>query len=279
MTPHALYIFRSSELYVRNDTTLPDSFPGEFADSVLDTLDVELFGEPSRIILLRGEDGKAAVVTASVSGPGARPEGSGGQWMRLRAILASSEPSLQALSAKATKALGLINWHHTSRFCGRCGSAMEDHPSDCARICPACKTPIYPRISPCVIVAARKNGKILLARHTDRNQDVFACIAGYVEHGESLEECVAREVFEETGIRVTNIRYVGSQGWPFPDQLMAAFEAEWESGEIKVDPREILEARWFDPDHLPNVPQPGTIAWKLIHRAMGHSTPTEAGIG
>jgi NADH pyrophosphatase NudC (nudix superfamily) len=148
MIPHAGVHLQVKRALYPHDTTLPDSFPGEFADSVLDTLDVELFGEPSRIILLRGEDGKAAVVSASVSGPGARPEGTGGQWMRLRAILASYDPALSALSARATKALGLINWHHTSRFCGRCGSAMEDHPSDCARICPACKTPIYPRISP-----------------------------------------------------------------------------------------------------------------------------------
>ena len=136
-----------------------------------------------------------------------------------------------------------------------------------ARVCPDCGNIIYPRIDPCIIVLVYKEGKILLARHVQRNQDIYACIAGFVEAGEPIEHAVEREIMEETGLKVKNIRYFGSQSWPFPAQLMFGFIADYESGEISLQAEEISDAQWFDPDHCPASPQPGSIAYRLIEDA------------
>lgn len=259
MSARKLYIFRSGELYVSNDSTLPAEIPAEFAESIMDAYDLPIAGEPARAILLKPVEAASPAVPA---GSGAVPSGS---WIRLRTILAAAEPALSALAAPACRALGYANWHDATRFCARCGKPLEDHAKELARVCPDCGTLVFPRISPAIIVLVEKDGKILLARHSYRNQDMYACIAGFLEHGETLEECVAREVFEETGLSVKNIRYAGSQSWPFPDQFMVAFYADWASGEIRVDPSEILEANWFDRAALPNHPMPGTVAWRLIN--------------
>jgi len=248
------YIFRSGELFVLDDTTIPMEIPEEFAGCVADSIELRLVGIPSRVVLLADD---APSEPASFLGKG--------HWLRLREIFGATDPELRRLAGPAARALGLINWHHSARFCGRCGSPLVDHDNEIARKCSQCGNVTYPRISPAVIVAVEKEGKILLARHSYRNQDMFACVAGFLEHGETLEECVAREVREEIGIEVHKIRYAGSQSWPYPDQFMVAFRAEWKSGEIHVDPSEILEAKWFDRDDLPNHPMPGTVAWNLIH--------------
>jgi len=207
------------------------------------------------------------VVSASVGGEPTAPTAEG-RWLRVRELIASTDPALAALAPAATRALGLINWHSSYRFCGRCGAPFTDHDKELARYCPACGALMFPRLSPAIIVLVEREGKILLARHSYRNQDMFSCLAGFLEHGETLEQCVAREVPEEVGIEVKNIRYAGSQSWPYPDQFMIAFHAEWASGDIQVDPAELLEARWFDRDCLPNHPSRGTIAWKLINDAF-----------
>ena len=111
----------------------------------------------------------------------------------------------------------------------------------------------------------KKDEKVLLARHAYRNQDIFACIAGFIESGESAEHAVAREVFEETKLKVKNIIYRGSQSWPFPNQFMLGFTAEYDSGELVLQKEEITEAGWFDVDNLPASPKPGSIAYRLIH--------------
>lgn len=166
----------------------------------------------------------------------------------------------------AFRAAGLLNWRRNSVYCGVCGAKLTDHKTLTARECPDCKNVIFPRISPCIIVTVQKEGKILLARHTYRNQDIFACIAGFMETGESAEHAVAREVLEETGLKIKNITYRGSQSWPFPDQLMLGFTADYESGEFKLQESEIAEAQWFDPENCPASPKPGSIAYKLIHK-------------
>ena len=261
MSARNLYIFRSGELYISNDSTLFQELPLEYSDAVMDSFNLPVAGEPARVILLKPADSSAPV---SPDSSGVNPLLSG-RWIRLRTILASDEPALAALAAPACRALGYVNWHDATRFCARCGKPLEDHAKELARVCSACGTLVFPRISPAIIVLVEKDGKILLARHSYRNQDMYTCIAGFLEHGETLEECVAREVFEETGLAVKNIRYAGSQSWPFPDQFMVAFYADWASGEIKVDPSEILEADWFDRTALPNHPMPGTVAWRLIN--------------
>ena len=184
----------------------------------------------------------------------------GCEWVRMRALVGAESPH----AAAAGRALGMLNWRATHRFCGACGGPMEEHPTEVARKCAACGRLEYPSLAPAVIVRVEKAGKILLAQHVQRIPDLWTCLAGYVELGESLEDCVRREVKEEAGIDVDDVRYVGSQHWPYPNQLMVGFRARWKSGELKLQPEELSAARWFDPADLPKIPPPGSMAWRLI---------------
>lgn len=185
------------------------------------------------------------------------------QWVPIRKMFATlgSEACFSLARAKA-----LLEWRKNTRYCGRCGAELKEHETLTARYCPECDNLIFPRIEPCIIVVVhREDGKILLARHVQRNQNIYACIAGFMEAGESAERTVEREIFEETGIKVKNVKYFGSQSWPFPSQLMLGFTAEYESGELKLQADEISDADWFDKDNCPASPQPGSIAYRLIH--------------
>jgi NAD+ diphosphatase len=157
-----------------------------------------------------------------------------------------------------------VHWHRNHRFCGRCGSPTQDHPEDRAKICPSCGLINHPRVSPAIIVAVVKDRQLLLAHSTRFQAKFYSVLAGFVEPGETLEDCVHREVFEEVGVRVRNIRYFGSQPWPFPDSLMVAFTAEYAGGEIRVDSVEIADAGWFSAGGLPAIPPRISIARKLI---------------
>jgi NAD+ diphosphatase len=171
-----------------------------------------------------------------------------------------SEP----LFAIAMKALHLMEWETTSRYCGRCGQEMAKAKDVNARQCPRCGLTVFPRISPAVIVLVEKDGQVLLARGERFTADFYSVLAGFVEPGETLEETVHREIEEEVGIKVRNVRYFGSQPWPFPDSLMIGFTAEYLSGEIRIDKTEILEAGWFAPGKLPAIPGKISIARQLI---------------
>ncbi|MCQ2179724.1 MAG: NAD(+) diphosphatase [Bacteroidales bacterium] len=160
---------------------------------------------------------------------------------------------------------GYLNWRSSVRFCPSCGAMLEDHSVENARVCPECGKVQYPRIEPCVIAVICRGKEILLLRHAQRNQDIWCCLAGFVEAGESLEQALRREVKEETGLEIGNIRYAGSQSWPFPDQLMVGFYADYAGGDIVLQESEILEAGWFRTDNLPPHPSPGSISWNLIH--------------
>jgi NAD+ diphosphatase len=164
----------------------------------------------------------------------------------------------------AVRALSLINWDNTHRFCTQCGSRAETRSDILALQCPACGFTMFPRISPAVIVLVERGKKALLARASRFTEEIYSVIAGFVEPGESLEETVRREIKEETGIEVKNIRYFGSQPWPFPDSLMIGFTARYAGGEIRVDGEEIVEAKWFAADQLPNIPGKISIARSLI---------------
>jgi NAD+ diphosphatase len=189
------------------------------------------------------------------------PHLKGTKWITLRSLFAQNNSNLTLL---ASHAHALLNWRAQTRFCSKCGSPLADHRSENARYCFNCDRNVYPSISPCIIVRITNGDKILLARHTQRNTDVYTCLAGYIEPGETLEQCVEREVFEETGIKVKNIKYIESQSWPFPDQLMLGFSAEYDGGEPKLQPEEIQEIFWFTKDNLPAIPKPGSLAYKLI---------------
>ncbi|QSF44974.1 NAD(+) diphosphatase [Paenibacillus tianjinensis] len=164
----------------------------------------------------------------------------------------------------AGRALQLLAWDETHQFCGKCGTATVLSGAEHARVCPACGQVSYPRIAPAVITAILKDGQILLAHAPHFQNNMYGLIAGFVEPGETLEDCVQREISEEVGIKVKNITYFGSQQWPFPHSLMVGFLAEYESGEITVDGLELDHAAWFTPDNLPNIPPSVSIARKII---------------
>jgi NAD+ diphosphatase len=164
----------------------------------------------------------------------------------------------------AMRASHIVDWSGKNRFCGRCGSALDENKEVRAKECPRCGLAVFPRISPAVIVLVERGDRVLLARATRFKENLYSVIAGFVEPGESLEETVKREVKEETGIDVGDIRYFGSQHWPFPDSLMIGFTARHLAGEISVDGTELVEARWFKRDELPEIPGKISIARALI---------------
>jgi NAD+ diphosphatase len=168
----------------------------------------------------------------------------------------------------AGRAVQLVAFDRTNQFCGQCGGRTIDQAHERAKRCPQCGLINYPRLSPAIIIAVtrRIEGRlhILLARNHRFPTGRFSVLAGYVEPGETLEECAGREVCEEVGIDVQNIRYFGSQPWPFPNSLMIGFTAEYAAGEIKLEESELADARWFPADQLPGIPPPFTIARRLI---------------
>jgi NAD+ diphosphatase len=166
--------------------------------------------------------------------------------------------------ALAGRALGLTTWDRDHRFCGRCAAPTDRSAIERVRTCTACGLGAYPRLSPAIIALVEKDGRALLARNARFPLPFFSTLAGFVEVGESLEQCVAREIHEEAGITITDIRYFGSQPWPFTNSLMLGFTARWASGEIVADPAEIADAAWFAPDALPMIPPKLSIARELI---------------
>ncbi|MBW7472728.1 NAD(+) diphosphatase [Marinobacter sp. M216] len=158
-------------------------------------------------------------------------------------------------------------WWRDHRYCGRCGQETEFHPHERAKWCGPCGIPWYPRLAPCVIVVIRRDDRLLLARSSRARHHFYSLIAGFVEPGESLEEAVVREVKEETGLDVTNVRYQSSQPWPFPHQLMVGFFADYAGGDLVLQEDELADADWFVPGDTPPVPPQTTIAGRLI-RAM-----------
>jgi NAD+ diphosphatase len=158
----------------------------------------------------------------------------------------------------------LVEWTTTSRYCGRCATPTVRSTEDRSMRCPACGLTAYPRIAPAVIVLVRRGAEALLARGSRFPRPFYSTLAGFVEVGETLEQTVAREIREEVGVEVKDVRYFGSQPWPFPHSLMIGFTAEWAGGEIRPDPAEIADAQWFRADALPTVPPPLSIARRLI---------------
>lgn len=165
----------------------------------------------------------------------------------------------------AGKASQILEWYGAHRFCGSCGEATVHHPSQRALSCRSCRQDYFPRINPCAIMLVVREGQMLLARSARFKTGFFSCLAGFIEVGETPEQTVVREVSEEVGLEVHNVRYIKSQSWPFPSQLMLGFIAQYKDGEIVPEPEEIAEAHWYDIDQLPNVPSPAiSVAGELI---------------
>jgi NAD+ diphosphatase len=164
-----------------------------------------------------------------------------------RAAAAILEPDEVALLSYAQ---GMVNWMSRTRFCSVCGTALDPRGAGYSRACPACAHEFFPRLDPAVMILATHRGRILLARHHGRGAAFWSTLAGFVEPGETLEQTVARELFEETGLAAASIAYYGSQGWPLPASLMIGFRVETQSDEIRIDPAELIEARFFEPAEL-----------------------------
>lgn len=189
----------------------------------------------------------------------------GMRFIELRALLGKLEEDIFLLAGRAFQ---IINWDRLTRFCGTCGALTKAKQNELVKQCPACGAVYYPRISPAVIVAVVRDGQILLAHNKNFRTGWYSVIAGFVEPGETFEDCVTREVAEEVGLEVKNIKYFGSQPWPFPDSLMVGFLAEYAGGEITVDGDEIDAAGWYERDNLPACPGNITIAGQLIEAAL-----------
>ncbi len=177
--------------------------------------------------------------------------------------------------ALAGRAAQVLEFERTHRFCGACATPTERGDGGRARRCPRCEAVFYPRLAPAMMALVVRRGpagrELLLARGTRFNAPIYSALAGFVEPSESIEECVHREVREEVGVRVKDLRYFGSQTWPFPHSLMVAFVAEWAGGEIVCDPSEIGDARWFPADALPMLPHRLSVARKLIEFAVAEA--------
>ena len=191
----------------------------------------------------------------------------------LRQVYGRLEEGLFWIAARAVQ---IIDWDRTHQFCGRCGSPLRAKTNERAKECPQCGLLQFPRLAPAIIVLVERGRELLLARSRHFMPGMYSVLAGFVEPGESLVEAVIREVKEEVGIEVTDIKYFGSQPWPFPHSLMIGFTATYASGEISLDDGEIEDAGWFTIDRLPRIPGKISIARKLIDWFLAkQETPLE----
>lgn len=198
---------------------------------------------------------------AEVQNPPALPDHLSFQPLRQAALTVLN----QELFHLAGRGLQILEWDKTHQFCSCCGEKLELSKVERAKICPQCDHHFYPRISPSIIVLVKRGKEILLARSPHFSEKVYSTLAGFIEPGESAEEAVHREVLEEVGLRVKNLKYRGSQPWPFPNSLMLAYTAEYAAGEITIDGVEISDAGWFSIDKLPQLPSKISIAHDLIN--------------
>jgi NAD+ diphosphatase len=221
-----------------------------------------LGSDPARTLYLGrlgGQDCWAAEL------PQETPAPAGMSWEGLRTLFTVLDDAQFALAGRA---LQLVDWDRTHQFCGRCGTPTLPKSDERVRVCPACKLSAYPRVAPAIMALVRRGKQILLARSPHFPPGMYSALAGFAEPGESLEQCLAREVEEEVGVRVNNIRYFASQSWPFPHSLMIAFVCDWVAGEVKPQEAEIEDAKWFDLLQLPKLPSRISIARRLIDEVV-----------
>jgi NAD+ diphosphatase len=213
---------------------------------------------PIRTQFLGALDG-VGCIAIEVAGDALAP--SGHRFGGLRELHARMHPDHFAVAGTASQ---VLHWDRGHQFCAQCGGSLTPSLTDRAKRCATCRVDYYPRIHPAVIVLVHDGPRIMLARSPNFPQPWYALVAGFLEPGETLEECAAREVREETGIAIDDLRYFGSQPWPFPHQVMVGFFARYAGGEIVVDGRELEVARWFDAKTMPMLPPSISIARKMI---------------
>jgi NAD+ diphosphatase len=243
------FVVRNSELLVEVVDEAALAIPAGASGLELD--------EPHFLGLLDGRP----VWTAGVHHETA-PSQDAHRFEHLRSLFGKVPEPMWALAGRAVQ---IVEWDRTHRFCGRCGEPTELATPERARRCPRCGLLVFPRLAPATITLVERDDRALLAWGRQFPMRMFSCLAGFVEPGETLEECVRREVREEVGVELADVSYFGSQPWPFPHQVMIGFTATWSRGEIEIDPVEIVEADWFSVDDLPPHPPSGmSIAGSLI---------------
>ncbi len=200
----------------------------------------------------------------------AGPEGT--SFRALRPLLRVLPEEMFSLAGRAFQ---VMDWDRTHQFCGKCGRRTDPLEGERGRVCVGCGLHFFPRITPAIIVAVVRDGKILLAQSSRFPAAFYSVLAGFVEPGETLEECVRREVREEVGIEVENLRYFGSQPWPFPHSLMVGFTASFAGGDLVLEEKEIVQAGWFDAEEVLRlqIPHHGSIARRMIDRFLAESPP------
>jgi len=238
-------------LLTLSDTSGGEVFPrGQAAD----------FGEPKDALLV-GEWRGLPCHAAEIDG---LPESFPGELTPLRRIFSRAGAEAFALAGRATQ---LLDWRLNHRYCGNCGTPTLPKRGEFAMACPACALLAYPRLAPAVMVLVMRDEELLLARGPRFPPGMYSALAGFVEAGETLEQCAVREVREEVGIEIANLRYFHSQPWPFPNSLMLAFFADYAGGTITPDQVEIEAAAWFPRSALPTLPDRVSIARHLIDAA------------
>ncbi|MBA3774992.1 MAG: NAD(+) diphosphatase, partial [Betaproteobacteria bacterium] len=210
-----------------------------------------------------GTLGDIACVAVNLDNDYQEPAGMG--FTGLRALFPTLPAPLLALAGRAYQ---IVEWDRTHRFCGRCGTPTRDKAGERAKECPACGQTAYPRISPAMMVLVTRGHELLLARANRFPTAMYSALAGFVEPGETIEDCIRREVREEVGVEVNAITYFASQSWAFPHSLMIAYTAQYVSGELTPDGTEIADVQWFPIDALPQLPSPVSIARHLIEATV-----------
>ena len=253
--PALWFAFQGAQILILRDAQ------GAIVPSARDMQELGVSPKRSQYLGILGEQHCFACELEEGSTP---PEGM--QWSGLRALFGSIDDSLFALAGRAFQ---IVDWDRSHQFCGRCGTPTEIKNHERARECPSCGQVHYPRIAPAIMALVRRGREFLLARSPHFAPGMYSALAGFVEPGETLEQTLVREVREEVGIEVANVRYFASQPWPFPHSLMIAFNADYAGGEITPEPGEIEAADWFTVDRLPQtLPSKISISRRLIDAAL-----------
>ena len=242
------FAWRDNQILVR--ATDPPALP-----DLADMMRLGLDGARHYLGRLEGIDCVAIRVASDA------PEPAGWQWRGLRALFLQLPDALLALAGRAFQ---IAEWDRSHQFCGRCGTPTRNRAQERAKECPACGHVVFPRVSPAMMVLVTRGRQLLLARANRFPRAMYSALAGFVEPGESIEDCIHREVREEVGIDVDGLRYFASQSWAFPHSLMVAYTAEHAGGEVRLCDEEIADAQWFALDALPALPSPVSIARRLI---------------